>query len=253
LLVRDGDEHRADQARAFEEAVGFALGPRLAEADTKKLHDVVADVTKARGEVFASAVAWDDPQGLSLRAAVRDPEAATRGVRGAVDLLKIAPFKELLHVRDVTASSEDLAGVGKATVAIVAREAPKPVARAGGDAGAPRAIAPARSDDLGAAWLIDGGFLSLAVGAAPIATLRASTKPDRKLADEPAIARSFTALANQASAVLILQPLRFDATRANLPAAPLLFALGRRDKDATLRIDIANGLLRELARRQMGL
>ena len=53
--------------------------------------------------------------------------------------------------------------------------------------------------------------------------------------------------------MLIVQPLRFDASRANLPAAPLLFALGRKDKDATLRIDIANGLLRELARRQMGL
>jgi hypothetical protein len=252
LLVRDGEEHRAEQARAFEEAVASALGPRLAEADTKKLHDVVADLTKARGDVFASAVAWDDPQGISLRAVVRDPEAATRGVRGAVDLVKIAPFKELLHVRDVTASSEELAGVGKASVATVVREALKPVARPG-DAGAPRPIAPARSDDLGAAWLVDGGVLSLAAGAAPVATLRASTKPDRKLADEPAIARSFTALANQASAVLIVQPLRFDAARANLPAAPLLVALGRKDKDATLRIDIANGLLRELARRQMGL
>ena len=253
LLVRDGEEHRAEQARAFEEAVASALGPRLAEADTKKLHDVVADVTKARGDVFASAVAWDDPQGLSLRAVVRDPEAATRGVRGAVDLLKNAPFKELLHVRDVTASSEELAGVGKASVATVVREAPKPVARPGGDGGAPRPVVPARSEDLGAAWLVDGGVLSLAAGATPVATLRASTKPDHKLADEPAIARSFAALANQASAVLIVQPLRFDATRANLPAAPLLVALGRKDKDATLRIDIANGLLRELARRQMGL
>ena len=55
------------------------------------------------------------------------------------------------------------------------------------------------------------------------------------------------------ASVLVVQPLRFDAARANLPAAPLLIALGRKDKDATLRIDIANGLLRELARWQMGL
>jgi hypothetical protein len=96
-------------------------------------------------------------------------------------------------------------------------------------------------------------MLSLATGDSPIATLRASAQPDRKLSDEPAVARSFAALANQSSTALIVQPLRFDATRANLPAAPLFFALGRKDKDATLRIDIANGLLRELARRQMGL
>ena len=44
-----------------------------------------------------------------------------------------------------------------------------------------------------------------------------------------------------------------DPMRANLPAAPLVIAIGRKDKDATVRIDIATGLLRELARRQLGL
>ncbi|MEA2751705.1 MAG: hypothetical protein QOI41_5848 [Myxococcales bacterium] len=254
LLMRDGEEDRAEQGRAFEQAVTSALGPRLAEADAKKLHVVVDDVTKARGEVLAGAVAWDDPQGLGLRAPVRDPDAATRAVRGGVDLLKIAPFKELLHVRDVTMSSEELAGVGKMSLATVAREQPKrPGAPGDRDAGAPKAPGPARNGGFGVAWSIDGGVLSLATGESPVPTLRATAHPDRKLSDEPAIARSFTALGNQASAVLIVQPLRFDATRANLPAAPLLFALGRKDKDATLRIDIANGLLRELARRQMGL
>jgi hypothetical protein len=254
LLVRDSEEDRADQGRALEQAVTSALGPRLADADAKKLHDVVEDVTKARGDVLASAMAWDDPQGLSLRAPVRDPEAAARAVRGALALLQIAPFKELLRVHDVTSSSEELAGVGKASVAKIVREAPKPAARLG-DAGAPKQAQAAhgRSDDLGVAWLVEGGVLSLATGDSPVATLRASAQPDRKLADEPAIARSFAALANQASTVLVVQPLRFDPTRANLPAAPLLFALGRKDKDATLRIDIANGLLRDLARRQMGL
>lgn len=258
LLVRDGEEDRAEQDHALEQAVTSALGPRLAEADAKKLHEVVEDVTKARGDVLTTAMAWDDPQGLSLRAPVRDADAGARAVRGAVDLLKVAPFKDLLRVRDVTSTSEDVASLGKASIAMIVRDAPKLPASATpprlGDAGAPKqATAHARSDDVGIAWLVGGGMLSLATGEAPLATLRASAQPDRKLADEAAVARSFSALGNQVSTALIVQPLRFDATRANLPAAPLFFALGRKDKDATLRIDIANGLLRELARRQLGL
>ena len=93
----------------------------------------------------------------------------------------------------------------------------------------------------------------MATGETPLATLGATVHPDRKLGDEPSIARSFTALAANASAVLVVQPLRVDPKRANLPAAPLVIALGRKDSDATFRIDVANGLLRELARRQMGL
>jgi hypothetical protein len=264
LFMRDGEEDRAEQGHALEQAVTSALGPRLAEGDAKKLHDVIEDVTKARGDVVTTALAWDDPQGLTLRAAVRDPEASARAVRGAVDLLKVAPFKDLLLVRDVTSSSEELAGLGKASIATIVREAPKSPsaptpasARLGGDggvgAGGASKPARARGDDLGVAWLVGGGILSVATGDAPVATLRASAQPERTLADEPAVMRSFTALANQASTALVVQPLRFDPKRANLPVAPLFFALGRKDKDATLRIDIANGLLRELARRQMGL
>lgn len=103
------------------------------------------------------------------------------------------------------------------------------------------------------AWLVDGGTLSIGGGDAPVATLGAALRPDRKLGDEPAVARTFKVLGADTSTVVVVQPLRFDPIRANLPAAPLVVALGRKDKDATLRIDIAHGLLRELARRQMGL
>jgi hypothetical protein len=273
LLVRDSEEDRADQAREIEKAVTSALGSRLADPDAKKLHDVVDDFTKARGEVLTSALAWDDPQGMSLRGPVRDTDTASRAVRGAVELARVAPFKELFRVRDVTSSSEDLLGLGKASVAMIAREPARgasdargprvvPAAPKGGDAGDSAAFGiisgepkprRAKKDELGLAWIVEGGVLSFATGDTPLATLGATVRPDRKLGDEPAIARSFAALASNASTVLVVQPLRFDAARANLPAAPLLVALGRKDKDAMLRIDIANGLLRELVRRQMGL
>jgi hypothetical protein len=267
LVLRDSEEDRAEQSQAMETAITSALGARLAEGDAKKLHDVVQDFTKARGDVVTTGLAWDEPQGISLRAPVRDAEAASRAVRGAVDLAKVAPFKELFRVKDVTSSTEDVPGFGKTSIARIAREPARAnegeprSARAGRDAGAPAAAVdagaarptPARKSDLGLAWVISGDTLSMASGDTPAATLSASAKPDRKLSDEPAIARSLAALAANASAVLVLQPLRFDVARANLPAAPLVIALGRKDADATFRIDIANGLLRELARWQMGL
>ena len=266
LVMRDSEEDRAEQSRAMESAITSALGSRLAEGDAKKLHDVVQDFTKARGDVVTTGLAWDEPQGLSLRAPVRDADAASRAVRGAVDLAKVAPFKELLRVKDVTSSTEEVPGFGRAQIAIITREPPRTndaelrPARAHRDAGAPAAAdagaarpAPSRKNDLGLAWVVSGDMLSMASSDTPAATLGAAGRPGRKLSDEPAIARSLAALAANASAVLVLQPLRFDVARANLPAAPLVIALGRKNTDATFRIDIANGLLRELARWQMGL
>ena len=256
LIMRDGEEERAGQATAIEGLITSALGARIADGDAKKLHDVFQDFTKARGEVFSSGVIWDEPRGLYLRAPVRDSDAASRAVRGALDLAKVAPFKELFHMRDVTSSTEELPGLGKASIATFVREPSRPndgramrAAGPPGDAGAPRA----RANELGLAWLVGGDVLSMASGEMPAATLSAAARPERKLADEPAIARSLAVIAGTSSTVLVVQPLRFDAKRANLPAAPLVIALGRKDADATLRIDIANGLLRELARWQMGL
>ena len=94
---------------------------------------------------------------------------------------------------------------------------------------------------------------ALASGELPTATLGAGLHPDQKLGDEPVLARMLAALGTDMSSVLVVQPLRFDPMRANLPAAPLTLALGRKEKNAVLRIDVGHGLLREFARWQMGL
>jgi hypothetical protein len=267
-LTRDSDAARAAQAVEAERALGAALGGRLSELDAKRLRDVLEDVAKARGDLVASSLVWDEPQGLALRAEVRDAAAADRALRGIAELAKSGPFKELLRVRSVTTTSSEVSGLGKASTVTVAREPSRSLRRgpraddgAGamrvpGDGGADDAGAsgsPARRDDLGFAWRVEGGVLELAASEAPLATLAAAARPDRKLADEPAVARALAALGSTSSAVLLVQPLRFDRARAGLPAAPVVVALGRKEGAAVLRVDVANGVLRELARRQMGL
>lgn len=284
LSMRDREEDRAEQGQELEKALTESLGSRLAEGDAKKLHDAVADMTKARGETASAALLWDEPQAIVARSAVRDGDAASRAVRGAFELARVSPFKEIFRVKEIASSTDDLAGVGKVSLATVVREPPREpkdrhargVREGARDAGA-RSSAPAapdagaatsdagasvsggaaapakRADEVGVAWVVEGESLSVASGDAPLASLRGAVRPERKLADEPAVARSFRALGSDASAVLVVQPLRFDPTRANLPVAPLVVALGRKDKEPFLRVDVAHGLLRELARWQMGL
>jgi hypothetical protein len=266
LATRDSEQDRAEQALGAEKTITSALGPRLGEGDAKKLHDVLDAWTRARSDTLAASLAWDEPQGLALRAPVRDEEAASRAVRGALDLARVSPFKELLRTREVTTSTETLPGLGKVSLVTITREPrgregrdarrrPAGLADAGAsDAGAATATGKrAGRDELALAWAVEGGALGVATGELPLRTLGGAARPERKLGDEPSVARALGALGVTANSVVVLQPLRFDPTRASLPPAPLVIALGKKGKEPYVRMDIAHGVLRELARWQMGL
>jgi hypothetical protein len=256
--MRDSEAERSDQAKSFESMVTSSLGQRL--KDASKLHEVIEAMTAARDESVAVAFAVDEPTGVLVRASVRDDSAADRAVRGALDLTKAEPFKDLLRVKDVTSTSEELPGLGKISVATLVREPKEKDPKRGADAGAPRRLANAdggapaskASSSSGVAWVMEQGMLSLGAGAEPLVTLKIGAKPDRKLADEPSLERFTTAVGADATTLIVAQPLRFDPKRANLPPAPLGIAVGRKGGDAFVRIDIPDALLREAARWQMG-
>ena len=250
LSMRDSEPDRDEQAKELERTLTPSLGSRL--NDPAKLHDVIEAMTKARDESVAFAVGLDDPAGLLVHSPVRDAASADTAIRGAFDLTKVEPFKELLRVRDVTSSSEELPGLGKIAVAMVARE-PKDAKRGPGRA-QPRAEATARAaaSRAGVAWTTDRGTLVLGAGAEPLVTLKMAAKSERVLADEPSLKRFAAAIGNDATTVIVGQPLRLDPKRANLPTAPLGIAVGRKGGDAFVRVDISDALLREAARWQMG-
>jgi hypothetical protein len=232
---RDADAQRAEQSNEVESAIRAVLGSRL--KDSSKLHEVFEEITKARDESLAFAVTLEDPPGAILRAPVRDSAAVDKAIRGAFDLTKTDPFKELLRVREVAAKSDELPGVGRVSTLMIARDTKDPKRH---------------PESAGVAWAVDAKTLVLGAGPEPLVTLRLGAKPERRLAEEPSLLRFVAAIGSDASTVMIAQPLRLDPKRANLPTAPLAIAVGKKGGDATVRVDIADGLFRELARWQMG-
>src|SRR5690606_27758482 len=133
-------------------------------------------------------------------------------------------------------SSDELPGLGKIASLTVVREQKARKHGAGttgpwrpaGDGGAPATTTPPS----GLAWGTDQGVLALGAGAEPLVTLKMGARPERKLADDPALERFIRAVGGDASTIVIAQPLRLDPKRANLPTAPLGIAIGRKSGDA---------------------
>lgn len=251
LVTRDTDTDRDDQGKELERTLTSSLGPRLASADAKRLHAVVEDWTSARGETIGFSLDLDEPRGVFIRGAVKDGQAAGRAVSGLLELARVSPFKDALRVKDVVTTTDDAPPLGKVSVATISRDESAPAQRRGpSDAGAPRAKPATKS--VGLAWVVDGSALDLSTGTEPVLTLRHGAKPDKRLGDEPSVMSAVAPLGGRASTIVVAQPLRFDPTRANLPIAPVVLGVGRKDKDAFVRVQIANGLLRELTRLAMG-
>jgi hypothetical protein len=232
LLMRDDAAARVDDAAALADAATRVLGARASEDDGKKLRVALDDWAKGRGDWFGLGLAWGPP-GLIVRAPAANPELAVRAVREALDLTTVAGFKEplqsLLGVQGVSFADEAAAGA-RAHIATFARDK--------------------SSAKLGVAWAVLGGEVRVVAGESPAQML---APPPRKLADEPTVTSYLAALETNASVVLVAQPLRLDPKRSALPAAPLVCAAGRAGADAWVRVQIADALLREMSKSQMGL
>jgi hypothetical protein len=224
------------------------LGARLSEADAKHLHEAIADVCETRSDLTTFAVGWDEPRTFFLRSGVTDADRAMRGVHAGVELLGVAPFKELLSVKELAFATEDAGALGKVNVARLT------LGGTGKKQGPPPARLPSTpKPGVGIAWTHEGSSLVVVASEEPAAALERGCHPDKKLGDEPAVTRAVTPLGTNASTILVAQPLRFDARRANLPTSPLVVGVGRRDKLGFVRVDVSDGVLRELARGMIGM
>lgn len=219
VSTRDGDAARAEQATDIESAVKTVLGARL--KDPAPLHEEIALVTKARGE--ALAVALDDGV-LVLRAPGADTAAVNPALRGGFALLQSAPFREALRIRRIEGDELVAGAAGRAKLTRGAT---------GVDAGAPT--------ETPLTWTVDAGGFELAAGD--------WTAAAGKLADDPTLKRFVGALGNDASSILVMQPGRLLGSKST---ASLAAALGKKDGAGFVRIELADALVRDVLRAQMG-
>ena len=235
LSVRDDDAARTAQAESLKSSLASVLGARL--KDPAPLHAVIDAATKARGEVATLAVILDEPGGTLLRLPTRDAEAARTAATSAVELIKAEPFKDMFRAQATTFAREEVSGAG--TLQTTMLQYPKP------DAGPPRRPS-------GVSWVMVDKEAWAAFGAEPNVTLRAAFHSDKKLTDVP-LKRFLDAIGNDASTIILAQPLKLEPKRSSLPALPAGLAIGKKEGDGFVRIDVPDALLREVARRQLGI
>ena len=93
----------------------------------------------------------------------------------------------------------------------------------------------------------------VAIGDAAPQLLAAQAAPAATLGEDPGVARAIADLGSDAAFALVAQPLRLDPARAEVGSAPAIVAVGRRGGDLWARLELADGLLRELVRLGAGL
>ena len=217
LSTRDADPARQDQATGLEDALKTALGARL--KDPAPLHEVLAQVTKARSDVASLAL---DQGGMLLRAPVRDAPAAEKAVHGAIELARTEPFRDALRIARIDAGAD--AHSAKIVRLTGAR-----------DAGAP-------TDSVLAWTMKDGPVLSLVYDA---------SEHQGTLADDTSLAHFTSTLGSDASSIAVLQPAVLLGARPGT-SAPLAGAIGKKNGSGFVRVELSDALVREVVRSQMG-
>jgi hypothetical protein len=213
VLVRDDAAGRAQTTTSVEAAVTKALGARIAEPEAKRLHAALEGWTKARGDWLVAGLVGFEGAYVLTPAASGEP--VDRALKDAVELAKAPPLKDALRVRDVkwNGPREAVLTYGEKKTATLK-------------------------------WATEGGRAKVTLAAGPLET--------KTIADDPSIATAVTALGSGVTFAAVVQPLKLDPARAAVGAAPVVIGYGTKDGRIWVHADVADPLLREVAKGRMG-
>ncbi len=236
IISRSAAEERESDARDVEAALVGALGKRLTDAESKRVHSVIEDFARGRGDALViSALGGEKAKGLVLRADARSGEVLGRSLSGLTELLRAPLLKEPLRLKEVQKATGEAPGVGKCevTTLMVQGKGKLPDTR------------------LGFAWTVEDGKLTAALGDLPLELVARGARPGRKLSDEKAFSSYLEALGGEASFALFAQPFLVDQSKP-VPPSPLVLAWGKKASGLWLRLDVADRVVREIAKKQLG-
>jgi hypothetical protein len=242
VLIRDDPVRRPRDVADMSLALKAIFVDRIAATDAKNLTAALSDWAAARGDWLTVALNLDTPS-VSLRTPTPRPELATRAVHEAVDILRVAPFKDFLAARLT------ISGGGVSDVKF-------------GDAGSPAALATfvyragpeestrPKATTFGVTWMTDNDQLYLAVAKDAGGRMQMDLHPPSTLNDDPRTATALRALSGTASFALVARPF---APRDGEPRPHAVFGWGQQKGVGQARLEVSDALLRELLRSQMAL
>ena len=248
VLARDSGEARGRNSGDQRDAIEKIFAGRLGDADKTKIAAMLDAWAKGRGDwISAGLVAGDGRRALYVRSAVADQATLDRAVRETLGAPKLVALAEPIKQWAGELTIGDPTPLGDAPGTRVRIDHKSPATKL---TGADRKREPDRFE---VAWSVDAKSLALAAAADGKRALR--TLADGKtLAADPDVKRALDGVGGEASFAIVVLPMRLAAalapksTVADLPSAPIVLALGRRDANGWLRADISAAALREAVR-----
>jgi hypothetical protein len=224
ILVRDDIEGRIASAQEWSAMVAQILGSRLRDVDAREIDAAFEAWAQARGDWMAIGLGSATERAFWVQAPASREEVASRAIRQVLGLSRLPPLRgpldEWLH--RLPAVFGTTGRISTATFPVIAAAGPLPTA--------------------GAAWKVEDGDVTIALGAQPLERLTALTSRGAKWADDTRTARVLDDLGGSTNFVAVAQPSRFVGA-ASASSAPLALAFGRRRGDPWARLDIADEII----------
>lgn len=251
LLTQSSPEGRLESAKATEDTFAKLLDSRLAEADRKRLQDVLGALAKGRGNelVFGlGRASGSDEIALLVRADVADKALIDKGLKDGRGLLGVKafsdPLEEFLGQIKTTTGKGKAADVTPAPDRIGFELKPKASKLPPG-----AKVEPKRFELL---WQAQEGklFMAVAKDAGPALSELVHADDAKSLAAHAELAQQIRRAKLEVAYAVMFQPGRLVRTDSTAPGAdsPVLLTLGRRNGLGLVRLDADQGALQSLAR-----
>lgn len=273
LLMVDSAELRERSARDQGEAIEKVLAGKLAEAERKKIQEVLASWSKGRGDqLLLGGRISQGERVLFARSTLTDAETLDRGIRSTFELVRVPALAEPLKhwFGEVKFAAPGPLEGGRGGVVRAERQVPQvridpQTGKAQRDEAGKEAKGGKETKDKGKgtetrtetfelAWSLEQQHASYVIAPDGKNALRELSEKTATLRGEEEVKAMVSALGNEVSFALLVMPMRLvggmmpKAANARPPAAPILVAFGKNDQGGWFRVDAAPAAVRELAK-----
>lgn len=259
LLAFDDPDERRAAAKTQADGLDGVLGQKLGAMGRSKVEATLVSFGKGRGDALAVGFFVNRAgAGVVATFSVEDPAEANQGIRGLLELPKIAGISEPLRHWLGDVKIGPLPAASETTAGLVKLERKPPVPKDGDANAKKRPGEPPTVETSQLAWdlKLPDNLAGIAYAKDAKGALSRVGKEGLTLKSDGDVRAAVDRLGNDVSHVLLLLPsrllgslaLRGMVDPAKIPSAPVVLSLGRTGGDAVVRLDAHPTALREMAK-----